>query len=100
MPLRSPLPTKPLLCGYYGEHNLGDDALLAVLLGQLPPGQFQAGGIRQPLDQHLLQAQFSAAARYCSHQGCQSQSPAQTPLQGNFHLLAGKGAMTIGRPQA
>jgi polysaccharide pyruvyl transferase CsaB len=29
---------RPLLCGYYGEHNLGDDALLAVLLSQLPPG--------------------------------------------------------------
>ncbi|QEY31684.1 polysaccharide pyruvyl transferase CsaB [Synechococcus sp. RSCCF101] len=29
---------RPLLCGYYGEHNLGDDALLAVLLEQLPPG--------------------------------------------------------------
>ena len=28
---------RPLLCGYYGEHNLGDDALLAVLLQQLPP---------------------------------------------------------------
>ena len=27
-----------LLCGYYGEHNLGDDALLQVLLSQLPPG--------------------------------------------------------------
>jgi polysaccharide pyruvyl transferase CsaB len=27
-----------LLCGYYGEHNLGDDALLQVLLAQLPPG--------------------------------------------------------------
>jgi polysaccharide pyruvyl transferase CsaB len=27
-----------LLCGYYGEHNLGDDALLQVLLEQLPPG--------------------------------------------------------------
>jgi len=25
-----------LLCGYYGEHNLGDDALLAALLKQLP----------------------------------------------------------------
>lgn len=25
-----------LLCGYYGEHNLGDDALLDVLLRQLP----------------------------------------------------------------
>lgn len=27
---------KVLLCGYYGEHNLGDDALLQVLLSQLP----------------------------------------------------------------
>ena len=29
---------KPLLCGYYGEHNLGDDALLEALLLQLPSG--------------------------------------------------------------
>ncbi len=29
---------RPLICGYYGEHNLGDDALLEVLLGNLPPG--------------------------------------------------------------
>ncbi len=27
-----------LVCGYYGEHNLGDDALLQVLLAQLPAG--------------------------------------------------------------
>jgi polysaccharide pyruvyl transferase CsaB len=27
-----------LLCGYYGEHNLGDDALLEALLSLLPPG--------------------------------------------------------------
>jgi len=27
-----------LLCGYYGEHNLGDDALLESLLSQLPEG--------------------------------------------------------------
>ncbi|MEB3323105.1 MAG: polysaccharide pyruvyl transferase CsaB [Synechococcaceae cyanobacterium] len=27
-----------LLCGYYGEHNLGDDVLLQVLLQQLPVG--------------------------------------------------------------
>ena len=25
-----------LLCGYYGEHNLGDDALLQVLASQIP----------------------------------------------------------------
>jgi hypothetical protein len=29
-------PTSLLLCGYYGEHNLGDDALLQVLLQALP----------------------------------------------------------------
>ncbi|MFM7675817.1 MAG: polysaccharide pyruvyl transferase CsaB [Synechococcus sp.] len=27
-----------LLCGYYGEHNLGDDALLEALLAQMPAG--------------------------------------------------------------
>ena len=27
-----------LLCGYYGENNLGDDALLQVLLQQIPAG--------------------------------------------------------------
>ena len=27
-----------LLVGYYGEHNLGDDALLEVLLGHMPAG--------------------------------------------------------------
>ena len=31
-------PAPVMLCGYYGEHNLGDDALLAVLLSQLPEG--------------------------------------------------------------
>ena len=29
-------PASLLLCGYYGEHNLGDDALLQVLLQGLP----------------------------------------------------------------
>ena len=29
-------PRRILLCGYYGEHNLGDDALLEVLNKQLP----------------------------------------------------------------
>jgi polysaccharide pyruvyl transferase CsaB len=29
---------RALICGYYGEHNLGDDALLQVLLQQLPAG--------------------------------------------------------------
>lgn len=46
-----------MLCGYYGEHNLGDDALLAVLLRQLPEGC-------QPLitahDQTAVKATFAA----------------------------------------
>jgi polysaccharide pyruvyl transferase CsaB len=37
--VRTSLPrSRVLLCGYYGEHNLGDDALLEVLLSQLPAG--------------------------------------------------------------
>jgi len=34
--VRQDTPLPLLLCGYYGEHNLGDDALLEVLLAQLP----------------------------------------------------------------
>ena len=53
-----PLPNQILLCGYYGEHNLGDDALLAVLLQQLPASC-------QPLvtarDQRLVQQRFGVA---------------------------------------
>ena len=49
-----------LLCGYYGEHNLGDDALLQVLLEQLPPGW-------RPLitahDQPLVQRRFATGDR-------------------------------------
>ena len=34
--LRSGRKLSVLLCGYYGEHNLGDDALLQVLVSQIP----------------------------------------------------------------
>lgn len=34
--LRSERKSSVLLCGYYGEHNLGDDALLQVLASQIP----------------------------------------------------------------
>ncbi|MCP9800565.1 polysaccharide pyruvyl transferase CsaB [Synechococcus sp. RedBA-s] len=46
---------QPLLCGYYGEHNLGDDALLTALLAQLPEGcdptvtAFDQGEVQQRL---------------------------------------------------
>lgn len=33
-----PYPNKLLICGYYGEHNLGDDALLQALLAQVGAG--------------------------------------------------------------
>ncbi len=36
--LAQPIAKRVLLCGYYGEHNLGDDSLLQVALGQLPAG--------------------------------------------------------------
>jgi polysaccharide pyruvyl transferase CsaB len=49
---------RPLLCGYYGEHNLGDDALLSVLLAQLPSSV-------QPLvtahDQALVRSRYGVA---------------------------------------
>ncbi len=34
--LRSGRKLRAMLCGYYGEHNLGDDALLQVLVSQIP----------------------------------------------------------------
>jgi polysaccharide pyruvyl transferase CsaB len=47
-----------LLCGYYGEHNLGDDALLEALLALLPDGI-------QPLvtahDQEQVRRRFGVA---------------------------------------
>ncbi len=47
-----------LLCGYYGEHNLGDDALLQVLLEQLPPGWTPLVTAR---DQQEVEAHFHVA---------------------------------------
>ena len=44
-----------LLCGYYGEHNLGDDALLQALLAQLPPGVHP---LVTAYDQQQVQSRF------------------------------------------
>jgi polysaccharide pyruvyl transferase CsaB len=52
------LPNKPLLCGYYGEHNLGDDALLAALLKQLPPDQLP---VVTAHDRVQVEARFAVA---------------------------------------
>ena len=46
---------RPLLCGYYGEHNLGDDALLGVLLEQLPAA---ASPLVTAHDQALVRSRF------------------------------------------
>jgi polysaccharide pyruvyl transferase CsaB len=51
-------PCRPLLVGYYGEHNLGDDALLQVLLEQLPAG---AQPIITARDQQQVSERFGMA---------------------------------------
>lgn len=53
-----PSRTRPLLVGYYGEHNLGDDALLDVLLRQLPEGCSATVTAR---DQGLVQTRFGVS---------------------------------------
>jgi polysaccharide pyruvyl transferase CsaB len=47
-----------LLCGYYGEHNLGDDALLESLLSQLPAG---CEALVTAWDQDLVRQRFGTA---------------------------------------
>ncbi|MFQ6539879.1 MULTISPECIES: polysaccharide pyruvyl transferase CsaB [Aphanothece] len=53
-----PLCHRPLLVGYYGEHNLGDDALLEVLLASLPARCRPTVTAR---DQALLQRRYGVA---------------------------------------
>ncbi|WP_087069113.1 polysaccharide pyruvyl transferase CsaB [Cyanobium sp. NIES-981] len=53
-----PLRPRPLLVGYYGEHNLGDDALLEVLLAALPAGCRPTVTAR---DQSLVQRRYGVA---------------------------------------
>jgi polysaccharide pyruvyl transferase CsaB len=56
-PMSTPC-ARPLLCGYYGEHNLGDDALLTVLLEQLPVGVEPVVTAR---DQEMVRRRFAVA---------------------------------------
>ena len=51
-------PRPVLLCGYYGEHNLGDDALLEALLSQLPAG---VTPLVTAHDETQVQARFGVA---------------------------------------
>lgn len=50
--------SRVLLCGYYGEHNLGDDALLATLLALLPPS---CPVVVTARDQQQVREQFGVA---------------------------------------
>ena len=60
-------PRQPLLCGYYGEHNIGDDALLQALLAQLPPG---CDPCITAADQDLVQQRFGV--RSCDRRSLKS----------------------------
>ena len=49
LPVVRPAAPVLLLCGYYGEHNLGDDALLQVLVSALPQSQQLLITVRDPV---------------------------------------------------
>jgi polysaccharide pyruvyl transferase CsaB len=49
---------RPMVCGYYGEHNLGDDALLEVLLQGLPA---DCSPLVTAHDERWVQERFSVA---------------------------------------
>ena len=49
LPVVRPAAPVLLLCGYYGEHNLGDDALLQVLVSALPESQQLLITVRDPV---------------------------------------------------
>ena len=49
---------RPLLCGYYGEHNIGDDALLQALLHALPA---EAKPCITAADQQQVQQRFGVS---------------------------------------
>jgi polysaccharide pyruvyl transferase CsaB len=82
--MRSPVPsaTAPvLLCGYYGEHNLGDDALLQALLAQLPAG---CPPLVTAHDQELVRRRFGVA------------TTDRRSLRGVLRALAGCRALVLG----
>ena len=71
--------------GYYGEHNLGDDALLAVLLQQLPG---QAQPIVTARDQQLVTRRFGV---FCVDRG--SLSAVMAALGSATALVLGGGSL-------
>ena len=82
--MRPPAPPSAapvLLCGYYGEHNLGDDALLQALLAQLPPG---CTPLVTAHDQALVRSRFGVA------------TTDRRSLRGVLKALAGCRALVLG----
>ncbi len=76
---------QPLICGYYGEHNLGDDALLEALLQQLPQG---CDPLVTAFDQAELWSRWRV--RSCSRR---SLAAVRAGLRGSDALVLGGGSL-------
>jgi len=76
---------RPLLCGYYGEHNIGDDALLQALLGALPA---EAKPCITAADQQQVQQRFGVTT--CDRRRLRSTLSALADCDG---LILGGGSL-------
>ena len=84
MPTGDPCPTYPLLVGYYGEHNLGDDALLTVLLQQLQHLSRPAEPLVTARDQEEVAGRFAVS------------TVDRTSLRAVLQGLAGASSLVLG----
>jgi len=76
---------RPLLCGYYGEHNIGDDALLQALLRALPA---EAKPCITAADQQQVQQRFGVST--CDRRRLRSTLSALADCDG---LILGGGSL-------
>ena len=76
---------RPLLCGYYGEHNIGDDALLQALLSGLPA---EAKPCVTAADQQQVQQRFGVST--CDRRSLRSTLSALADCDG---LILGGGSL-------
>ena len=76
---------RPLLCGYYGEHNIGDDALLQALLRALPA---EAKPSITAADQQQVQQRFGVST--CDRRRLRSTLSALADCDG---LILGGGSL-------